>query len=211
MTAPAITFASAYAQLTAPQRSFVDGYVIEADRAYPSISDALYQPIPADVVAASRGLLEMPLVLAAITEQISALARDRELSKTRVVREIMAVAFANMEDFVRVTDVAEDGLGGVPLGVPSLDMANLTREQWAAVESFEVEMDPRNPFIVRKRKIKLYDKLAAIKMLVEYTGMNTPEGRHNPNSGQGKANQPLLPAGSTVEQAGDRWSAMINQ
>ena len=209
MTAPAITFASAYAQLTAPQRAFVDAYVVEADKRHQIISEALYQPIPADVVTASRGLLEMPLVLAAITEQISEIARDRELSKTRVVREIMAVAFANMQDFTHVTDLptSEDG---PTLGVPSLDMAGLTREQWAAVESFEIEMDPRNPFIVRKRKIKLYDKLAAIKMLVDYTGMQTPEGRHQPDNGRGKAGQAMLPAGSTVEQAGERWSAMIN-
>ena len=213
MSAPA-TFASAYRQLRSSEKAFVDGYVAdverEASRAGERISNALYRAIPAHVVEASRGMLEKPLVLAAITERVLDVERDKALSVDRVVREIMSVAFANMEDFAVVTDVQSPNEGDLPLGVPHLDMTGLSREQWAAVESFEVEMDPRNPFIVRKRKIKLHSKLEAIKMLAQYTGMFNDDNPHYRASQARPLDAMALPASVTVDQAGDAYSAYLN-
>jgi hypothetical protein len=74
----AVSFASAYRQLRPVEKAFVDGYVSDVERESARrgerISNALYRAIPDDVVAASRGMLDKPLVRAAITERINTLA-----------------------------------------------------------------------------------------------------------------------------------------
>jgi hypothetical protein len=84
-----IMFTSAYRQLRPLEKQYVDGYVAhierEAARNNERISLALYRPVTSDVIEASRGLLEKPMVVAAISERIS---------------------FANVIDYM---DVGEDG------------------------------------------------------------------------------------------------------
>ena len=197
-------FTSAYRQLRAPEKAFVDGYVAdvanEAQRRGERLSLALYRAIPADTVEASRGMLEKPLVLAAITERITQITADSELSVPRVVREVCAIAFSNMENYVTI---GEDGK-------PSFNLENVTTEQWAAVQSLDIEMDPRNPFLIRSFKLRLHPKMTGIDMLAKYTGMMEPDNPHWRADNARPVGDAALPASTSVDAAADRYAAMIN-
>lgn len=158
----ALSFASAYRQLQPVEKAYVDGYVrdIEAQfaRRGERISNALYYAIPADVVEASRGMLDRPLVRAAITERINELAAASELTGARVIKELMAMAFSNVEHYM---PLGADGL-------PSFDMTRCTPEQLSAIQSFEIEENMRGG---RKIKFKLHPKLDALDKLMRYMGL----------------------------------------
>ena len=205
MTTAPLSFASAYRQLRPSEKAFVDSYVArvesEANRANERISNALYRPIPADIVEASRGMLDIPLVRAAIAERINDKASESELTVHRVIKELMGVAFASIGDYFEVD----------ALGEPVFDLTKCTPEQLAAIESVEIEESA--PGLSRpskkKIKIKLHNKLRGIEMLAQYMGLLE---RDNPHwrADQARPVSPTLPAAATVQQAGDRYSAMIN-
>ena len=79
-----ISFTSAYRQLRPVEKLFVDSYVAsletEAERRGERISNALYRPVPAAAVEASRGMLERPMVRAAVAERINEIAAASELT-----------------------------------------------------------------------------------------------------------------------------------
>jgi hypothetical protein len=127
------------------------------------------------------------------------------LTVNRVVRELCNIAFANMEDYVNLSESGPDGR----TADAHVDFSNVSRDQWAAVESIEIEMDPRQQYTVRKRKIKLHSKLEAIKMLVNYTGMSNPDNPY----WRADAPKPViaaLPDGVTIDNAADAYGRMIN-
>lgn len=190
--------ASAYKQLRPGERSYVDGYVrtLERDcaRAGERISNALYRSIPDDVTAASRGMLDKPLVRAAIVERINTLAADSELTVHRVVKELMAMGFASLGDYMEV----DEG------GAITFDFAKATPEQMAAVKSYEMEWTRNGP----KQKIVLHDKLGSLKMLADFMGMLQPD---NPMwaATQARPVQTTIQRDATVESAGDRYARAI--
>lgn len=196
-----ISFASAYRQLRPAEKAFVDAWVAEIERdsarRNERISLALHRPIPAHIVDASRGMLDKPMVRAAITERINEIAASSELTVHRVVKELMGVAFASIGDYM---DVGEDGM-------PFFDLAKCTPEQLAAIQSIEIEEGARG---ARKFKFKLHDKLAGIKMLGEYMGVlkaDNPYWRAETATPIGPAE---LPADATQDDAADVYARMIN-
>lgn len=205
ITAP-ISFASAYRQLRPAQKAFVDAYVadVERDAARKGerISLALYRTIPADVVEASRGMLDIPLVRAAIAERINELAAASELTVHRVVKELMGVAFASIGDYMQV---GEDGQ-------PYFDLATATPEQLAAIKSIKVEETGDGMSRPKKRKFEfvLHDKLGGIKMLAEFMGMLQPDNPFWRAEQARPAGVGALPAHVTADGAGDAYAAMIN-
>jgi hypothetical protein len=207
MPAAPISFASAYRQLRPTEKAFVDGYVAdverEANRKAERISLALHRAIPSHVVEASRGMLDRPMVRAAITERINDLAAASELTVHRVIKELMGVAFASVGDYMQV---GEDGQ-------PWFDLARCTPEQLASIKSIKIEEsgggDLSRPNR-RKFEFVLHDKLAGIKMLADYMGLLE---RDNPHWRQDQARpvqQPALPATMTTDGAADVYSQMIN-
>jgi hypothetical protein len=201
-----VAFASAYRQLRPSERAYVDGYVQgverEAHRNHERISNALYRPIAPDVVEASRGMLERPLVRAAISERINDLARDSELTVPRVLKELMAVSFASIGDYMEVGDD----------GQPYFNLASATPEQLAAIKSIEIEESgsPMERSHKRKFKFTLHDKLGGLAMLTKFMGMLDADNPHWRNDNARPAAQGALPGGTSVEGAGDRWAQMIN-
>jgi len=194
---------SAYRQLDATEKAFVDGYVRdlerEAARTFDRLSNALYRPIPADVVEAARGLLDRPLVTAAITERVNDLARDQEITRDRIVREIGGIAFSTLADY---GTVGNDGMF-------QLDLRNVTPEQMARVESIEVEesFNPSSGGARKKMKIKMHAKLPALLKLAEYAGI-VADSEHW-KAANARPVVPSLPDGVTVEQAGDLYARAI--
>lgn len=203
-----ISFASAYRQLQPAEKVFVDAYVAdterEANRRNERISLALHRAIPADVVNASRGMLERPMVRAAISERINDIAASNELTGHRVIKEIMAMAFSSVGDYMEVGDD----------GQPWFDLARCTPEQLSAIKSIKIEETGGGGIerpTKRKFEFVLHDKIAAIKMLADHIGLLQADNSHwaaqNARPVDGAA---TLPADTTADGAGDRYAAMIN-
>ena len=204
MNAPAtlISFASAYRQLRPAEKAFVDAYVADAERVAARnnerISLTLYRAIPAQVIEASRGMLDKPLVVAAISERITDLAAQSELTVHRMVKEMMGIAFSSVGDYMLV---GEDGM-------PWFDLTKATPEQLAAIQSIEIEETPRTGS--RKFKFKLHDKLGGMKMLAEYMGLLERDNPHWRAEQARPTQQGALPSSTTVDAAADMYSQMIN-
>lgn len=200
-----VIFASAYRQLLPAERSFVDSVVTEIDRAAARqgerISLALHRPIPAPLVERSRGLLERPMVTAAITERINEIAAAQELTVQRMVREMQSVAFSSMGDYMHIEDD----------GTPVFDLTRCTPEQLSAIKSIDVEEsgDGLSRPLKRKFRVVLHDKLAGMKMLGQYMGILEPDNPHW-RADQARIAHPNLPPGATPQQAGDAYAAMID-
>lgn len=207
----AVRLISAYAQLTPPERVVVDAVVRHFEdisaRTFRRISLALDQPIPSVIVEKSNGLLERERVQYAITERIMQIERDNELSPERTVRELMNLAFSNVEDFMDTTT-----------DPPTWDFSKARRSHWAAVKKFETEgvfgeqIDEevllggrRN---MPKIKIDLHGKLDALKILMQYQGMLADENGH------WQRNQPprdggTLASNASPEQMADEYQRLL--
>jgi hypothetical protein len=201
-----IGFASAYRQLRPAEKAFVDAYVADIERTAARnnerISLALHRAIPANVVEASRGMLDIPLVRAAIAERINDIAAASELTVHRVVKEWMAIGFASVGDYMQI---GEDGQ-------PYFDLARCTPEQLAAIKSIEIEEsgggDLSRP-AKRKFKFVLHDKLGGLEALSKYMGL-LERGNPHWREDQPRTHQPTLPASTSVDEAANRYAQMIN-
>jgi hypothetical protein len=202
-----IGFASAYRQLRPAQKAYVDAFVADAERETQKrgerISNLLYRAIPDNIVEQSRGMLDSPIVRAAITERINDLAAASELSVARVIKELMGISFASVGDYM---EIGEDGQ-------PYFDLSKATPEQLAAIKSIEVEEIGDGLSRPKKRKFKfaLHDKLAGIKMLMDYTGASNPDNPfYRAEMASPIANKAALPVGISSEGAADLYASMIN-
>ena len=192
-------FQTAYQQITPAERSFVDNTVRQvaesARRHNRPIITALGVPLPDALHQHDpRGWLKRPLVLAAITEQIQSLALREEINLDNTAREIHAVAHSNMEDYFKLDD----------MGDPYFDLDNLTREQMAAIAQIEIEKsDGLTRSSKTKVKIKLHDKIAALKMEMALMGV---EDGDNPYR---KSERTTRTASLTDANAADEYARLI--
>jgi len=200
------TFASAYRQLRPGEKVFVDGYVAdlerEANRKGERISAALYRTIPAALVAASHGMLDKPMVCAAITERINEIAAATELTAQRVIKELMAMAFASHGDYMTM---GEDGM-------PYYDLARCTPEQLSAIKTIKYKSNGDGLSRATKSEFELvlHDKPGALRMLMDFMGLSDPNNPHWRAEQARPINVTALPATTTDNGAADIYSAMIN-
>lgn len=183
--------------------SYVREVETEAARKGERISMALHRAIPAETVEASRGLLDRPLVRAAICERINDIAAASELTVHRVVKELMGISFSSVGDYM---EIGEDGQ-------PYFDMSRCTPEQLAAIKSVKVEETGDGLSRPKKRKFEftLHDKLSGIDKLMRFMGMlenDNPHWRASQAVSVGDA--PALPTSVTVDGASNAYAAMIN-
>ena len=120
-------------------------------------------------VQASR-LLRKDKVKDLIAQLTLKQAEKLDITAERVLHELAVMGYANLQDFSRVT---ADGLAG-------LDLRNLTRDQWAAVQEITSDtagmtIDPNwngqgePPLIpVVRTKIKLANKVSSLELLGKY-------------------------------------------
>lgn len=209
MNAPAapISFASAYRQLRPHEKAFVDSYVAsverESNRRGERISLALHRAIPADVVEASRGLLDRPMVRAAIAERITDIAAQNELTPHRVIKEWMGIAFSSVGDYM---EIGEDGQ-------PWFDLTKCTPEQLAAIKSIKIEEQGDGLSRPKKRKFEfvLHDKIAGLDALAKYMGLQQPDNPHwRMENARPVNDQAMLPASVGTDGAADLYAQMIN-
>lgn len=196
-----ISFTSAYRQLRPAEKLFVDSYVAsletEAERRNERISNALYRPVSAEAVEASRGMLEKPLVRAAVVERINEIAAASELTVQRVIKELSIMAFSSVADY---QTVGEDGH-------PYTDFSRANPDQMRAVQAIETELSPRGGM---KVKYKLHDKFGPLKELMQLMGMREPDNPHWRAYNARPVDPAALPGNVTDEAAADVYAKMIN-
>lgn len=197
-----ITFTSAYRQLRPAEKTFVDNYVTDVENkaaaANERISNALSRPVAPDVVARADGMLDKPMVRAAIAERITEIAAASELTTHRVIKELRAIAFSSLGDYM---EVGEDGM-------PYFGFTKCTPEQLSAIASIEMEELPRGG---RKMKFKLHDKIAGITNLMRYMGLLDPDNPHwKADNAKTVEGVPAIHADASDEDAGNEYARMIN-
>jgi phage terminase small subunit len=151
-------------RLTEKQRRFAKEYLVDFN-ATRAAERAGYDTTPGGLRHMGSVLLSNPLVQAAIAEHRKKLIDSEGVSPEDVVRELKRLAFANMQDYMRVG----------PDGDPVLDFSGLTRAQAAALVEVTVDRyvegrgeDART---VKRVKFKLADKLNALVNLGKHLGM----------------------------------------
>jgi phage terminase small subunit len=152
--------------LTPKQEAFALAYV-ETGNATEAYRRAGYSPNMSDKTAteAASRLLKNSNVIARVDELRQKVAERHNVTVDKIVRELAALGFSNMLDYIRTTS---DGDAYV-------DLSALTREQAAAISEIVVEEykegkgdDARD---VKRTRFKLTDKRAALVDLGKHLGM----------------------------------------
>lgn len=196
-------FQTAYQQISDAERGFVDRLVHDiaegASRHGGRIADLIDTPLPQELHKRdTRGWLQRPLVLAAITDQLRELQLRQDISLDRIVRELHAIATFSLGDITRYDSV----------GDPYFDLDNATPEQWAAIKSVEVEKsDGLSRSTKTKMKIQTHDKLGAAKMLIELLGGTDADNPYRKSAATGKA--PVLTDDHSAQHAADEYQRFI--
>ena len=149
-------------KLTAKQARFCEEYLVDGNAAG-AARRAGYSDNTAQI--ASSEILRKPHIAERIAELQAAVSRRTEITVDRVRRELGLIAFANVDDF----------MGSTMEGDPYIDVSKLTRDQKAAIAEFTVEdfVEGRgeDARAVRRVKMKLWDKRAALVDLGRHLGM----------------------------------------
>lgn len=202
-----LTVVSAYKQLAAVERDYVDRYISEIERRARQANEPLRtfgRIIPADLYNRSNGMLERQIVLAAISERVIEISEQSDLTHWRVLKELQNIAFANMNDFTSLTT----NLNGQVERV--IDLADANPDQMAAVSEIVVKELPRGG---REIKLKLHSKLDALGKLMTYIGMNEPGNKYwqeqEAQQIAGDKKVATIEAGATDQEANDRYQAYL--
>lgn len=188
-----IVIASAYRQLRPTEKHFVDRFIEElqarSDREQIRLSFLLQEPVDMD----KDGMLSRSTVLAAITERVTELAANAELSVDRIVREYGVIGFSNIMDVVEL-----DGYGN-----PQFNLAAATPEQQRAIKKIDYEQTATGAV---RLKIEMHDKLSALRTLADYTGMTEPDNPH----WRARNASPVIDSTATVQDAADAYARMLD-
>ncbi len=153
-------------ELTPKQEAFVVAYAAKPNAKEAAIS-AGYSEATARQIG-SRLLTRVDIKSAIQARGAAALARI-EVTEDMVLQELAAIAFSNLEDFVTWDETA-----GSLVVKPS---AEIPRHLAAAIESIEDQVltttnkDGSRTYSRHKQKVKLYNKLDALKVMAEYLGI----------------------------------------
>lgn len=190
---------SAFALLNDVERDFVEVYVRmvknEAARINERVSHAMLRPIPADVVLRSRGLLQKPLILAAINQRLQEIADEEDITPERIIREMYDIATSNLADFIEIQE------GQMSL----MKMQTVSRRKMATVK--KVEFKPGMYGV--QTSIQLHDKQAALTQLGQMMGIVDPENQHWKRMKDVPADLKQLPAAATPQQAEKAYSDLL--
>lgn len=149
----------------AKQQRFVEEYLIDLNATQAAIRAGYSKKTAGQI---GHELLKKPETQAAIDEAMKARSERTKITADAVMTELAKLGFANMLDYVRVSD---GGLG-------FLDLSAVTRDQAAAIVEMTTEevsggrdADGEDGPPILKTKIKLADKRAALVDLGKHLGM----------------------------------------
>ena len=193
-------FMSAYDQLSDAERLFVDQYCTKLDvpgaLAFKAEQN-VEMPVPLSSDSFTRHMLKRPIIRAAIADRMREISEALRISTERVLKEVALIGFSNMGNYVRIDSE----------GVPEINLSNVTVEQMAAVESFEVTetTNEKTGSTTRRTKIKLHSKMAALDMLMKYLNLYAPETHIIAQT----LNQNTVNVHTTSEQAAEMYAATL--
>ena len=129
---------------------------------------------PAMVKQKARKVLQKPTVQRRIDELRARVLETVEVTRQRVITEIVRIAYANVDDYVSIQN-----------GIMVLhDYEGMTRDDRAAISSMRsriVHRDDEEGATVMQVELRLGDKLKALQMLGAYLGMW--DGKGEPTGG----------------------------
>lgn len=208
-----------YQALSPAERAWCDSVVheIEAQAARADMPLALYLQsgvtLPRSVTDRdTKGMMQRRDVQFAITERLQENARNNDLSRPRWEKELMAIAFANIQNYISMDDD----------GVPVWDFSRCTPEQMAAIESIKIKRGGRKFTVTPddiegmmveggtpsgvEIEVKFHNKIAALKLLGESAGYLDAEGSRM--AADRRAPLPVT-ANDTAESAADKYQRML--
>ena len=147
------------AELPAKRKRFVEEYLIDSNGRQAAIR-AGYSPKTAQMQASQ--LLTYPGVADAVAAGQAELAERSAVKAEDVIRELAKLGFANIEDYT--------SNNGSDLAI---DLADMTRDQAAAISEITTETYTKDGEQVRRTKFKLADKRAALVDLGKHLGLFT--------------------------------------
>ncbi len=155
--------------LTDKQKRFCEEYIIDLNAKQAAIRSE-YGNTPKHSGSAGVRLLNNPQVQDYIAILAKKKSKKLELTADRVLKEIMKLAFSNMEDY---SLVGKDGN-------PHLDLSNISRDQFAAVTELtsETYVEKGSKKTVKKAKIKLSDKTKNLELLGRHLKLFTDKVEH---------------------------------
>jgi phage terminase small subunit len=155
--------------LTPKQALFVQEYATDCNATQAAIR-AGYSVKTA--YSLGQRLLKNAEVAASLSKHQERRLADLEITNERILREAAAIAFGTIENFITFTSDGE----------PRIDLSQATSEQRAVLAEVQVEdftegrgEDKRD---VRRVKIKPYDKLRALEILMKHRGLLNEKMEH---------------------------------
>jgi len=152
--------------LNIKQEAFCSEYLVDLNATQAAIRAGYSKK-----TAGSQGfdLLKKPEIEARIAELMAVRGKRTEITADRVVQELAKIAFATMRAFVNVDE----------FGQPQIDLSGTDDDQLDALAEVQTETvveqsgrgDQKQTDVIRKTKIKLHDKLGALRELAEHTGV----------------------------------------
>jgi phage terminase small subunit len=159
-------------ELTPKQARFVQEYLIDLNATQAAIR-AGYSAKTAEQIG--HQLLKKTSVAEAVAQAQAKLSEKTGITVERVLEEYAKLGFANMQDYIRVTDE----------GDAYVNLSEMSRDQAAAIAEVKVEdfkdgrgEDARD---VRRVTFKLSDKRAALDSIAKHLGMFTEKHEHSGN------------------------------
>lgn len=158
--------------LTDKQQRFVEEYCVDWNATQAAIR-AGYSEHSAFQTGAEN--LKKPKVAAAIEERKQALNSAAEISSEKTLREVAALAFSDMSDYVTIRDD----------GQVILDFANLPPDALKCVRKIKQEViltgDPNDAMPIQKTEFELYDKRGPLDMLMKHFGQYEADNTRDVN------------------------------
>ena len=148
--------------LTDKQARFVEEYLVDLNATQAAIRSGYSKNASSEIGYEN---LRKPQIADAIAEAQKERSERTEITADKVLTELALLAFANMEDYIRI------GTNGDPY----IDLSELTREQAAAISEVAVDdyVEGRGEAAreVKKVRLKFHDKKGALVDIGKHLGM----------------------------------------
>ena len=152
--------------LNTKQETFCREYLVDLNATQAAIR-AGYSVKTAKVIGHEN--LTKPDIQKFIAVLMDERGKKTEITAERVVQELAKIGFASMRTFISVDADGQPQINLTDTDADSLDA--LAEVQTETVLEFSGSGDERKCDRIRKTKIKLHDKLGALKELAEHTGV----------------------------------------
>lgn len=146
---------SAYQNISKIEQEVVDAFVKYACEASEKkcvpVTNILNKPLPSEIIKETRGLLNKPLVQAAINEKLQQFENAKFLDKNRIIKEHNLLAFSNIADFLKINEY----------GQPEITLDNADREKLSAIQKLKIT----NGLVGTTIELKMYDKQVSLNYI----------------------------------------------